>query len=184
MIALSRYVLVLGVVVAGLASAAAQQFPAKTITLVVPAAPGGVTDLIARALGQRFSESLGQPVVVENKPGASNQIAAEYVARSSADGYTLLVTPEATVAINPYLFAKLHYNPTKDFVPVAGLVKIHQALVTNPSLPVHNVVRSDRACEKGTGHAQLRDLWRRLNRTSEHGNVPGDGRGPNGRHPL
>jgi len=139
MIALSRYVLVLGVIAAGLASAAAQQFPVKTITLVVPAAPGGVTDLIARALGQRFSESLGQSVVVENKPGASNQIAAEYVARSSADGYTLLVSPEATVAINPYLFAKLHYNPTKDFVPVAGLVKIHQALVTNPSVPVHTV---------------------------------------------
>ena len=139
MIALSRYVLVLGVIAAGLASAAAQQFPAKTITLVVPAAPGGVTDLIARALGKRFSESLGQSVVIENKPGASNQIAAEYVARSSADGYTLLVSPEATVVINPYLFAKLHYNAAKDFVPVAGLVKIHQALVTNPSVPVHTV---------------------------------------------
>ena len=77
--------------------------------------------------------------MIENKPGASNQIAAEYVARSSADGYTLLVSPEATVVINPYLFAKLHYNAAKDFVPVAGLVKIHQALVTNPSVPVHTV---------------------------------------------
>ena len=94
MLALSRYALVLGVSCSpALASADAQQFPAKTITLVVPAAPGGVTDLIARALGQRFRESFGQPVVVENKPGASNQIAAEYVARSSADGYTLLVSP-------------------------------------------------------------------------------------------
>jgi tripartite-type tricarboxylate transporter receptor subunit TctC len=139
MFALSRYLLVLGVIVASLASANGQQFPARTITLVVPAAPGGVTDLIARALGQRFSESFGQPVVVENKPGASNQIAAEYVARSSADGYTLLVSPEATVAINPYLFSKLHYDPAKDFVPVAGLVKIHQALVTNRSVRAHSV---------------------------------------------
>jgi tripartite-type tricarboxylate transporter receptor subunit TctC len=139
MFALSRSVLVLGVIVASLASAYGQQFPAKTITLVVPAAPGGVTDLIARALGQRFSESFGQPVVVENKPGASNQIAAEYVARSSADGYTLLVSPEATVAINQYLFGKLHYDPTKDFVAVAGLVKIHQALVTSRSVPAHSV---------------------------------------------
>ncbi len=139
MFALLRYLLVLGAVAASLAAADAQQFPAKTITLVVPAAPGGVTDLLARALGQHFKESFGRPVVVENKPGASNQIAAEYVARSPADGYTLLVSPEATVAINPFLFAKLHYNAATDFVPIAGLVKIHQALVTNPSVPAHNV---------------------------------------------
>ncbi len=139
MVALLRYLLVLGAVAAGLGAADAEQFPAKTITLVVPAAPGGVTDVLARALGHRFGESFGQPVVVENKPGASNQIAAEYVARSSGDGYTLLVSPEATVAINPYLFGKLHYNAATDFVPVAGLVKIHQALVTNPSVPARNV---------------------------------------------
>lgn len=139
MLALSRHLLVLVAVIAGLVVADAQQYPAKTITLVVPAAPGGVTDILARAVGQRFRESFGQPVVVENKPGASNQIAAEYVARSSGDGYTLLVSPEATVAINPYLFGKLRYDATKDFVPVAGLVKIHQALVTNPSVPAHNV---------------------------------------------
>lgn len=139
MFALPRYLLVLGAVISGLAAADAQQFPARTITLVVSAAPGGVTDILARALGQRFGESFGRPVVIENKPGASNQIAAEYVARSSGDGYTLLVSPEATVAINPYLFGKLHYDAAKDFVPVAGLVKIHQALVTNPSLPVHSV---------------------------------------------
>jgi len=139
MLVLLRYLLVLGAVVTSLAGTDAQQYPAKTITLVVPAAPGGVTDILARALGQRFRESFGQPVVVENKPGASNQIAAEYVARSSADGYTLLVSPEATVAINPYLFAKLHYNAAADFVPVAGIVKIHQALVTNPSVPAHSV---------------------------------------------
>ncbi len=139
MFALLRYLLVLGAVAASLAAADAQQFPAKTITLVVPAAPGGVTDLLARALGQHFKESFGRPVVVENKPGASNQIAAEYVARSPADGYTLLVSPEATVVINPFLFAKLHYNAATDFVPIAGLVKIHQALVTNPSVPARNV---------------------------------------------
>jgi len=139
MLVLSRYLLVLGAVIASLAVANAQQYPAKTITLVVPAAPGGVTDILARSLGQRFREGFGQPVVIENKPGASNQIAAEYVARSSGDGYTLLVSPEATVAINPYLFGKLHYDAAKDFVPVAGLVKIHQALVTNPSVPAHSV---------------------------------------------
>ena len=114
-------------------------FPRRPSRSIVPAAPGGVTDLLARALGQHFKESFGRPVVVENRPGASNQIAAEYVARSPADGYTLLVSPEATVAINPFLFAKLHYNAATDFVPIAGVVKIHQALVTNPSVPAHNV---------------------------------------------
>jgi tripartite-type tricarboxylate transporter receptor subunit TctC len=136
---LLRYLSVLGFLLGCVASVQGQQFPTRAITLVVPAAPGGVTDVIARAIGQRLSENLGQPVVVENKPGASNQIAAEFVARSAADGYTLLVSPEATFVINPYLFAKLHYEAAKDFVPVSGLIKIHQALVTNPSVPVHSV---------------------------------------------
>jgi len=137
--AVLRCLLALGVMFGGLASTQAQPYPAKTITLVVPAAPGGVTDVIARALGQRLSESLGRPVVVENKPGASNQIAAEYVARSPADGYTLLVSPEATFVINPSLFARLRHDPAKDFAPVAGLIKIHQALIATPRLPAHSV---------------------------------------------
>lgn len=129
----------LGMLLGGWAAARAQPFPTKTITLVVSASPGGVTDFIARALGQRLGESLGQPVVIENKPGATNQIAAEYVARSAADGYTLLVSPEATFVINPYLFAKLPYDATRDFVPVSGLVRIQQALVLNPSVPAQSV---------------------------------------------
>ncbi|MGP0090083.1 MAG: Bug family tripartite tricarboxylate transporter substrate binding protein [Xanthobacteraceae bacterium] len=129
---------VLGVAL-GAMPAQAQTFPSKVVTLVVPASPGGVTDLIARALGQRLSESFGQPVVVENKPGATNQIAAESVARAAPDGYTLLVSPEATFVINPYLFAKLPYDPAKDFVPVSGLIKIQQALVTGPSIPARNI---------------------------------------------
>jgi tripartite-type tricarboxylate transporter receptor subunit TctC len=123
----------------GSAVGRAQQFPAKPITLVVPAAPGGVTDVIARALGQSFTERFGQQTVIQNKPGATNQIAAEFVARSPADGYTLLVSPEATFVINPYLFEKLSYDPTKDFVPVSGLIEIHQALIGSSAIPVHDV---------------------------------------------
>ena len=133
-----RHLPVLGVVLCAV-PAQAETFPSKVITLVVPATPGGVTDLIARALGQRLGESLGQQVVIENKPGATNQIAAESVARSAPDGYTLLVSPEATFVINPYLFAKLAYDPAKDFVPVSGLIKIQQALVINPSIPAKNI---------------------------------------------
>lgn len=134
-----RYLWVLGLVLGSLAAARAQPFPTKTITFVVPVAPGGVNDIVARAVAQRLSERLGQPVVVENKPGATYQVAAEYVARSAGDGYTLLVSPEATFVINPYVFAKLPYDPANDFVPVSGLVKIHQALVVNPAVPVQSV---------------------------------------------
>jgi tripartite-type tricarboxylate transporter receptor subunit TctC len=149
--ALLRSVLTLVPALGCAAAAQGQQFPTRAITLVVPAAPGGVTDVIARAVGDRLSARLGQPVIVENKPGASNQIAAEFVARSAADGYTLLVSPEATFVINPYLFSKLHYDPVKDFVPVAGLIKIHQALVTNPSVPAHSVADLIALAKKAPG---------------------------------
>jgi len=132
-------ILALAAVLITWASAPAENYPSKPITLVVPAAPGGVTDVIARAVGQRLGASLGQAVVVENKPGAANQLAAEWVAHSPPDGHTLLVSPEATFVINPYLFAKLPYDPIKDFVPVSGLIGIHQALIANPSLPLHDV---------------------------------------------
>jgi tripartite-type tricarboxylate transporter receptor subunit TctC len=122
-----------------LAQSPAQSYPSRPITFVVPAAPGGVTDLIARAIGQRFTENLGQPVIVEDKPGANNQIAAEIVARAPNDGYTLLISPEATFVINPYLYAKLPYDPDKDFVPVSGLIMIHHSLITHPSVPAKNV---------------------------------------------
>jgi len=134
-----RYLQVLGLVLGSLAAAQAQQYPTKTITLVVPVAPGGVNDIIARAVAQRLAERLGQPVVVENKPGATYQVAAEFVARSAGDGYTLLVSPEATFVINPYVFTKLPYDPAKDFVPVSGLIRIQQALVVITAVPAQSV---------------------------------------------
>jgi len=120
-------------------SANAEPYPSKPITLVVPAAPGGVTDIVARSVGQKLTEAWGKPIIVENKPGATNQIAAEFVAGSAPDGYTLLVTPEATFVINPSLFEKLRYDPEKDFVPICGLVSIQQALIVNPTLSVQSV---------------------------------------------
>ena len=121
------------------AAANADQYPSKPITLVVTASPGGVTDVLARTIGQHMNKDWGQPVIVENKPGASNQIGTEFVAKSTPDGYTMLVTPEATFVINPWIYSKLPYDPEKDFTPVSGLVKIHQSLVTNSSLPVNNL---------------------------------------------
>ncbi len=116
-----------------------ESYPNKAVTLVVTAAPGGVTDILARALGQRLGKIWGQQVVVENKPGASNQIGATFVANSAPDGYTMLVSPEATFVINPWLYRNLPYDPVKDFVPITGLISISQALITNPSVPAQNL---------------------------------------------
>ncbi len=116
-----------------------ENYPAKTITIVVPASPGGVTDILARTLAAQLTKNWGQQVVVENKSGATNQIAAEYVAKSPPDGYTLFLSPEATFVIHPWLYSKLSYDPVKDFVPITGLLSISQALVVNPSVPVQNV---------------------------------------------
>ena len=117
----------------------AESFPNKPVTLVVTAAPGGVTDILARAIGLRLAKIWGQQVVVENKPGASNQIGAAFVANSTPDGHTLLVSPEATFVVNPWLYKNLPYDPVKDFVPITGLISISQALITNPSVPAQDV---------------------------------------------
>jgi tripartite-type tricarboxylate transporter receptor subunit TctC len=116
----------------------AGSFPAAPVTLVVTAAPGGVTDILARALGQRLAKNWGQPIVVVNRPGASNQIGAEYVARSTPDGYTLLVSAEATFVVNPWLYGTLPYRLT-DFAPITGLVSISQSLITSPSVPADSL---------------------------------------------
>jgi tripartite-type tricarboxylate transporter receptor subunit TctC len=116
----------------------AGSFPAGPVTLVVTAAPGGVTDALARALGQRLAKNWGQPTVVVSRPGASNQIGAEYVAKAAPDGHTLLVSAEATLVVNPWLYSKLPYQPT-DFAPVTGLVSISQSLIASPSVPADTV---------------------------------------------
>src|SRR5438093_1862728 len=118
--------------------AAAQEvgYPNKPVTVIVPAAPGGVTDALGRILAQRFTEAWGQQVIVENKPGANNQIAAEHVAKAPADGYTLFIGPEVTFVVNPSLYPKLNYDPVKDFTPISGLVTINHALILHPSVPV------------------------------------------------
>jgi tripartite-type tricarboxylate transporter receptor subunit TctC len=117
-------------------SAAAQAYPSKPIHIVVPFAPGGITDILARSLGQKLTDAWGQQVVIENKPGANSQIGAELVAKAAPDGYTLLVSADTTFVMNPHLYAKLGYDPVKDFVPITGLGISPLALVVNPSVPV------------------------------------------------
>jgi tripartite-type tricarboxylate transporter receptor subunit TctC len=122
-----------------LANAQSTNYPDKPIHIVVPAAPGGVTDILARALGQQLTELWKEQIVVENRAGANNQIAAEIVAKSAPDGYTLFVSAEATFVINPYLYKILHYNAHRDFTPISGLVAINQALIVRKDLGVNSV---------------------------------------------
>src|SRR5262245_37607604 len=133
-----RLMLALGLLGVSAATAAAQDFPTRQVRIIVPQSPGGVTDVIARALAQRLAEAWGQPVVVENKAGANYQIGALAVAKAEPDGYTLLVMSEA-FAINPLLSSKLGYDPAKDFAPVTGLISINHALTAHPSLPATDV---------------------------------------------
>jgi tripartite-type tricarboxylate transporter receptor subunit TctC len=118
--------------------ALAQPYPNKPIHIVVPFAPGGITDILARALGQRLTEAWGQQVVIENKPGANSQVGAEFVAKAAPDGYTLLVSADTTFVMNPHLYSKLSYDPVNDFAAVSGLGISPQALVVNPSVPVQS----------------------------------------------
>jgi tripartite-type tricarboxylate transporter receptor subunit TctC len=120
-------------------SARAETYPSKPITVIVPASPGGVTDMLGRILAKSFAADWGAEAVVENKPGANNQIAAEFVTRAPADGYTLFIGPEATFIVNPALYDHLPYDPVKGFTPITGLVTIYHALVLNPSVPANDV---------------------------------------------
>jgi len=117
----------------------APSYPAKPIRVVVPFAPGGITDILARALGQRLAEAWGQQVVVENRPGANSQVGAEVVARAAPDGYTLMVSADTTFVMNPHLYGKVTYDALADFVPVSGLGISPQALVVHPGVPAVDV---------------------------------------------
>ncbi|HUC52249.1 MAG TPA: tripartite tricarboxylate transporter substrate binding protein [Xanthobacteraceae bacterium] len=120
-------------------AAVADDYPSKPITIIVPASPGGVTDMLGRLLAQHFIADLGAQAVVENKPGANNQVAAEYVTHQPGDGYTLFIGPESTFIVNPYLYAHLPYDPEHGFTPISGLVQIDHALVLNPAVPANSV---------------------------------------------
>ena len=110
-------------------------WPNKPVRLVVPFTPGGSSDILGRAIGQKLTESLGQPVVVDNVPGAGGSLGAERVAKSAADGYTLLMGHIGNLAVAPAMYPKLPYDPVKSFVPVAWVANVPNILVVHPSVP-------------------------------------------------
>lgn len=119
-------------------AALAQAYPNKPIKLIVPFAPGGFTDVVARILGQKLSISLGQPFVIENKAGAGSTIGTDFVAKAAPDGYTLVMV-STTHVISPAIYAKLPYDPIKSFTPVSKLVDSAYVLMVNPKVPVNSV---------------------------------------------
>ncbi|MBU3723201.1 tripartite tricarboxylate transporter substrate binding protein [Limnohabitans sp. Hippo4] len=118
--------------------AVAQAYPTKPIKIIVPFGPGGFTDVVARILGVKLGESLGQSVVIENKPGAGSMIGTDQVAKSAPDGHTLLIV-SSTHVISPWIYKSVPYDPIKSFAPVTKLVDSPYVLLTNPKVPAKNV---------------------------------------------
>jgi tripartite-type tricarboxylate transporter receptor subunit TctC len=132
--------LLIFVLICGAATGAlAQGYPSKPIHIVVGFPPGGGNDIIARLLGVKMQESWGQSVVIDNKPGANSIIASEFVAKSAPDGYTLLVNATGGMSVNPVLYAKLPYDPLRDFVPISMVGSFPLVLVVNPAVPANSL---------------------------------------------
>jgi len=117
----------------------AATYPNRPVRIIVPYAAGGGIDVLARLIGQKLSESLGQPVVIENKPGASGELAAEFVKNAAPDGYTLMVTSNGPMAVSPATNAKLRYSPLRDFAPIGLIASFPLVLVVHNELPIRTV---------------------------------------------
>jgi tripartite-type tricarboxylate transporter receptor subunit TctC len=146
-----KRILVLGALAFAPLAAMAQAFPSKPIRVVIPFVAGGSSDIVGRAISSKFQELLGQPAVVENKPGANGSIAAEFVAKAEPDGYTVLVGSIGVFSINAALFKDLRYNPVRDFAPITLAVTTPNILITKPSLPVSNVKELVEYAKKNPG---------------------------------
>ena len=120
-------------------AARAEDYPTRNVTIMVPFAPGGGTDVLARAVAQQLEKKLGKSFIIENRPGAGTTIAATATARATPDGYTLMQATSGTMAMNPTIFKHLQYTPDKDLVPVSLIAGVPFVLTVNPELPVHSV---------------------------------------------
>jgi tripartite-type tricarboxylate transporter receptor subunit TctC len=133
---------VLGTVLGALAishGARAQDYPSRPITVIVPTATGGLTDVLTRNITQRLARAWGQSIVIENRGGAGHNIGAAAVAKAPPDGYTLMAVEAGTFVANPFLYAKLPYDPDNDFEPISGFASVSMALLAHPSVPARNV---------------------------------------------
>ena len=131
--------LAVGLALGALTASASETWPSKPITMIVPTAPAGSTDIMARLVGDPLQRALGQPVVVDNKPGASGNIGTEFVARAAPDGYTLLMQYSGYHVGNPSLYPNIRWSPTKDFVPVALVMRAPHVVAVSGKLPVNSM---------------------------------------------
>jgi len=140
--------------VAAAGAATAQPYPSKSLRLIVPFAPGGSADFVARLVGQKLAESFGQQVIVDNRGGGSGMIGNELVARSAPDGYTLTIGTLGPFAVNQSLFSKMPYDPVKDFTPITNLVNLPSVLLVHPSVPAKSVKELIALARKRPGELQ------------------------------
>ena len=117
----------------------ADAYPSRSIRLVVPFAPGGPADFLARLIGQKMGEDLGQQIIIDNRPGANTIIGAQLVAKADPDGYVLLMAIDGTLVMNPFLYSKLSYDAFKDFAPIALVASVPSALIANPKVPANSI---------------------------------------------
>ena len=136
---LTRHALAATLALTSMTAVRAQEYPSKPTRMIVPVAAAGMTDIVARMFGQKLQERLGQPVLIENKPGAGGNIGTEFVARAAPDGYTLLYAYPGPLVVNPSLYKNLGYDPLRDFVPVSLLVSYSMVLAVNSGIPAKTV---------------------------------------------
>jgi tripartite-type tricarboxylate transporter receptor subunit TctC len=157
----TRVLLLLVTPVLAAGAVQAQDYPSKPIRVIVGAGAGGGLDVIARLIGPKLSDSLKQPVLIENKPGAGAMIATEYVARAQPDGHTLLLASPGAITVNPVVMPKVSYSPTKEFAPISMIASFPLVLVADPKLPIQSVAdvvsyakaNPDKATTGGSGYA-------------------------------
>lgn len=170
-------------------AAHAQAYPARPVQLVIPFPPGGATDLVGRLVGEKLSEQLGQPVVIENRAGAGTIIGAAYVAKAPADGYTLLISSGSTFTVNPALKADLPYDPVKSFEPIGGVARVPLILIAHGTLAINNLAQLSAAVRAApdkyfygsfgngtTGHFAGEQLWQTMDIKLRH--IPYKGSAP------
>ncbi len=144
----------LSMVLSCVVTAQAQPYPSRAIRIVVPFPPGGTSDILSRTIGQKLTEEWGQQVITDNRPGAAGNIASDYVAKSKGDGYTLYINTVGTHAINPAIYAKLAFDPLKDFTAITNLVNLPSVLLVHPSVPVKTVKELITLAKKRPGDLQ------------------------------
>ena len=140
----------------GVAPALAQNYPSKPIRIIIAQAPGSATDVISRVVGNRLSEALGQPIVIEARPGAGGAVGTEAAARSAPDGYTLFMANNSTHGSNPALYPKLPYDAVNDFAPISLVASVPYVLVVDPALPVKSVQELIALAKSRPGQDELR----------------------------